>query len=280
MRLRFPFPIVAIAGVVGLGAISIAGAQGPTLQPAANPEVSFTTTLSGANEVPGGTGDPDGTGLATITANTSTGQVCVNLTSTNIDAMTALHIHPGAAGVEAAPVVDFAVTSGTTASKCVASTALQVAAIVAAPANFYINAHTAAFTDGAIRGQLATRVLGTAEVRLLDEPTRAYDSRAVVADGKLVVGTPRAIDLSASVPTTARAALITLTVTQTVGGGYVTAYSNALTAVPATSTVNWTAPNSDVATTTTVAVDGSGKIALLAGQNATHVIVDVIGYYL
>ena len=33
------------------------------------------------------------------------------------------------------------------------------------------------------------------------------------------------------------AALITLTVTQTVGGGFVTAYSNALTTVPATSIV-------------------------------------------
>jgi hypothetical protein len=279
MRLRFPFPIVAIAGVVGLGAISIAGAQGPTLQPAANPQASFTVALNGTNEFPG-PGDPDGTGTATVTVNGTTGQVCVNIATTNIDAMTAMHIHPGAAGVANPPVVDFVVTSGTSAAKCVSATPLQAAAIIATPADFYLNAHTAAFSAGAIRGQLAPRVLGTAEVRLLDEPTRAYDSRAVVADGKLVVGTPRVVDLSGSVPTTARAAVVTVTVTQTVGGGYVTAYSNALTAVPATSTVNWTAPNSDVATTTTVAVDGSGKIALLAGQNATHVIVDVIGYYL
>ena len=279
MRLRFPFPIVAIAGVVGLGAISIAGAQGPQLQPAANPQASFTVALNGTNEFPG-PGDPDGTGTATVTVNAVTGQVCVNIATTNIDAMNAMHIHPGAAGTANPPAVDFAVTSGTSAAKCVSTTPLQAAAIVAAPADFYLNAHNAAFSAGAIRGQLAARVLGAAEIRLLDEPTRAYDSRAVVADGKLVVGTPRVVDLSASVPTTARAAVVTVTVTQTVGGGYVTAYSNALTAVPATSTVNWTAANSDVATTTTVAVDGSGKIALLAGQNATHVIVDVIGYYL
>ena len=68
--------------------------------------------------------------------------------------------------------------------------------------------------------------------------------------------------------------------TQTVGGGFVTAYSNALTVAPATSTVNWTAANSDVATTTTVAVTREARSQLLAGQNSTHVIVDVIGYYL
>jgi len=282
MRLRFPLPAAILAGVVGLGAISIAGAQGPTLQPAANPQVSYSVALTGgATEVPVA-GDPDGTGQATLTINGTTGQVCVNITTANITPIINMHIHTGAVGVPGAVLVDFAETAGTktAVAKCVSTTPLIAASIIANPAGFYLNAHTAAFTGGAIRGQLAARVLGAAEVRLLDEPIRAYDSRAVVADGKLVVGTPRVVSLSPSVPATARAALITLTVTQTVGGGYVTAYSNALTTVPATSTVNWTAPNSDVATTTTVAVDGSGKLALLAGQNATHVIVDVIGYYL
>ncbi len=280
MRLRFPFPVLALAGVVGLGAISIAGAQEPRLQPAANPEASYTVVLNGANEVPG-PGDVDGTGQATVTVNGTTGLVCVNITTTNIAPITGMHIHTGAVGVDGPVLVNFAVTSGTAAAKCVTTSAVNAAAIVANPAGFYLNAHTdPSFPLGAIRGQLATRVLGTAEIRLLDEPARAYDSRQVVADGKLVVGTPRVVDLSASVPATARAALITLTVTQTVGGGFVTAYSNALTTVPATSTVNWTAANSDVATTTTVAVDGSGKLALVAGQNATHVVVDVIGYYL
>jgi len=196
--------------------------------------------------------------------------------------MTLMHIHTGAAGANGPVFVDFAPPSGTVTAvaKCVTDTPEKAQAIIANPAGHYLNVHSASFPNGAIRGQLAARVLGPAEIRLLDEPTRAYDSRQVAADGKLVVGTPRVVDLSASVPATARAAVVTVTVTQTVGGGFVTAYSNALTVAPATSTVNWTAPNSDVATTTTVAVDGSGKIALLAGQNATHVIVDVIGYYL
>jgi hypothetical protein len=49
MRLRFPIPIAVLAGVVGLGAVSIAGAQAPTLQPAANNETALTVALNGAN---------------------------------------------------------------------------------------------------------------------------------------------------------------------------------------------------------------------------------------
>jgi len=279
MRLRFPLPIVALAGVVGLGAISIAGAQEPRLSPAANDETTFSIRLNGTNEVPG-PGDADGTGQASVTINPVTGSVCVNLTSANIEPIAGMHIHPGAVGVANPPLLDFAVTSGTAVSKCVQEAAPgDAASIVANPAGFYLDAHTASFPNGAIRGQLVAVQSGVGELRMLAEPTRGYDSRTSGVSGKLVVGTARTVDLSASVPAGARAALVTVTVTQTEGGGFVTAFSNALATTPATSTVNWTAPNSDVATTTTVAV-ADGKIKLLAGQNSTHVIVDVIGYYL
>jgi len=282
MRLRFPIPVAVLAGVVGLGAISIAGAQAPTLQPAANPQVAYTVTLNGANEVAPNVGDPDGTGTATVTVNSVSGQVCVNITTALTEPMTLMHIHTGASTVNGPVFVDFAPPSGTVTAlaKCVTATPAQAAAINADPAGHYLNVHSASFPNGAIRGQLVARVLGPSEIRLLDEPARAYDSRQDATNGKLVVGTPRVVDLSASVPLNSRAAVVTITVTQTVGGGFVTAYSAALTVAPATSTVNWTAPNSDVATTTTVAVDGASKIALLAGQNQTHVVVDVIGYYL
>ena len=295
MRLRFPFPIAVLAGVVGLGAIAVAGAQAPpTLQPAANPEVAYTVSLTGgATEIPG-PGDPDGTGTASVTVNGVTGLVCVNISTTNITGIVNMHIHTGAVGVGGAVLVNFNETSGvnTAVNKCVTDTPANAASIIANPAGFYLNAHTVAFPNGAIRGQLvpALASAGAGALHLLDEPLRAYDSRTVAVDGKLVAGTTRVVDLStgmnslaasvAAVPATARAAVVTVTVTQTVGGGFVTAFSNALTTVPATSTVNWTAPNTDVAATTTVAVDGAGMIKLLAGQNSTHVIVDVIGYYL
>jgi hypothetical protein len=290
MRLRFPIPVVAvITSVVGLGAIAVAGAQdSPRLQPAANPESTFNVALNGINEIPDA--DLDGTGQATITVNTTTGLVCVNITTADITGIINMHIHEGDATVGSGPVrVDFAETAGTNTAvaKCVTTTTVQAAAIVATPAGFYLNAHTAAFPAGAIRGQLAPATTAGG-LHLLSEPLRAYDSRAAT-DGKLVAGTARTVDLSsgfngqsasvAAVPAAARAAIVTVTVTQTVGSGFLTAYSNSLTVAPSTSTINWTAPSSDIATTTTVAVDGSGKIALLAGQNGTHVIVDVIGYY-
>jgi CHRD domain len=292
MRLRFPIPVAVIASVVGLGAIAVAGAQeSPQLQAAANPQVSYTVALNGANEVAPNVGDPDGTGTATVTVNGTTGQVCVNITTALVEPMTLMHIHTGAAGVNGPVFVDFAVPSGTSTAiaKCVTATPAQAAAIIADPTGHYLNAHSASFPNGAIRGQLALAGNTAGALHLLDEPLRAYDSRSGT-DGKLVVGTARTVDLSsginslaasvAAVPPTARAAVVTITVTQTVGSGFVTAYSNALTVAPATSTINWTAANSDIGTTTTVAVDGSGKIALLAGLNGTHVIVDVIGYYL
>ena len=158
MRFRFPLPAAILAGVVGLGAISIAGAQEPRLQPAANPEASFTVGLNDTNEFPG-PGDPAGSGEATITVNTATGQVCLNLTTVGLPSITAAHIHPGAAGTANPPVVDFNVTSGTSVAKCVASTALQAAAIVANPTAFYLNAHTTAFPNGAIRGQLVAGMM-------------------------------------------------------------------------------------------------------------------------
>ena len=83
MRLRFPIPVAVITSVVGLGAIAVAGAQdSPRLQPAANPESTFNVALNGINEIPDA--DLDGTGQATITVNTTTGLVCVNITTTNI----------------------------------------------------------------------------------------------------------------------------------------------------------------------------------------------------
>ncbi|HEV8295970.1 MAG TPA: CHRD domain-containing protein [Acidimicrobiales bacterium] len=284
------FAIVSALTVISSGTAVAALRYGDPLRPAltVNPEVAYTVALTGAAEVPGGTGDGDGSGSATVTVNSSTGLVCVSITTANIDPMTGLHIHPGAVGVEGGIVVDFAVTSGTSAGKCVTTTASQAAAINADPTSFYLNAHTAAFTDGAIRGQLAARGNDVGALNLLPEPLRAYDSRgdasgALPANGSRSVSLRSAVDGNGAVvdavPPGARAAIVTLTVTQTVDGGYLTLFSNAIQGTPATSTVNWTATNSDVAATTTVLIDGSGSVKVTAGPRGTHFIIDVIGYY-
>jgi hypothetical protein len=68
-----------------------------------------------------------------------------------------------------------------------------------------------------------------------------------------------------------------VTVTGTVGAGYVTVYPCG-TAVPLTSTVNYTFGNDTVANSTIVQLNDLGRVCVTAAGTATHVIVDVVGY--
>lgn len=113
-----------------------------------------TATLTGAAGVPG-PGDADGTGTAKITLNAGQGQVCYELTVSNIGAATAAHIHTGAATV-AGPVLVGLQAPGSGSSKgCVDLDKEKVKEIIQNPANYYVNLHNAEFPDGAVRGQLS-----------------------------------------------------------------------------------------------------------------------------
>jgi len=114
----------------------------------------LTATLTGAAEVPG-PGDTDGTGTATITLNPGKGQVCYELTVSNIGTATGAHIHSGAAAV-AGPVLVGLQAPGSGSSKgCVDLDKEKIKEIIQNPANFYVNVHNAEFPDGAVRGQLS-----------------------------------------------------------------------------------------------------------------------------
>jgi len=121
----------------------------------------------------------------------------------------------------------------------------------------------------------------------LAAPQRAYDSR--VGGTKLAPGETRDILLLngtdgagvslPAVPIGAYAAQVVITVTQTNAAGYLTSHA-AGTAVPDTSTINWSMPNTTVAVGTVVRVDETSHVAITAGPSAsTHVIIDVIGFY-
>jgi hypothetical protein len=61
------------------------------------------------------------------------------------------HIHPGVAGVNGSPVVDF----GGSLSGCVSGVdPALIGDIIANPSAYYFNVHTAEFPGGAVRGQL------------------------------------------------------------------------------------------------------------------------------
>jgi len=114
--------------------------------------VIATAVLDGAGETKGG--DPDGSGSFSAEIDIETGDVCYMLSVDDIGSVSAAHIHKGAAGKDGKPVTAIDVT-GPDDDLCIALEPTTLEEIIAAPANYYVNVHTADFPAGAIRGQLA-----------------------------------------------------------------------------------------------------------------------------
>ena len=117
----------------------------------------YTTTMTGANEVPG-PGDPDGTGTARVIVNYGQKRVCFELTAAHIVTPTAAHIHFAPVGVAGGVVVPLTAPTGPdpyTSSGCVDVSAAVAKGILKNGAGYYVNVHNADFPAGAIRGQLA-----------------------------------------------------------------------------------------------------------------------------
>src|SRR4051812_34954926 len=163
---------------------------------------TFVASLSGsATAAPAS--DPDGTGTASITfhiktagsATVGSADVCWDITYNGIDGTPiAAHIHAGEVGVNGpivvpAPGVSFSNLGPNSSTGCTDTNAAAVEDIMATSSNFYVNVHTVAFPNGAIRGQLSEGPAAPGVAHLLTEPLRAYDSRT--ADGPLAINTPR-----------------------------------------------------------------------------------------
>ncbi len=109
-------------------------------------QVELGASLSGLNEV--AAGDPDGTGEAEVKVEGT--EVCWEIGVANIATVVAAHIHVGAIGANGPVVVDFqGQLEGCTTVSPVLAMALRNT-----PQNYYVNVHTAAFSSGAVRGQL------------------------------------------------------------------------------------------------------------------------------
>ncbi len=248
-------------------------------------ERPFIANLNGANEAPTA-GDADGIGAAAVTIDPVTGEVCADLRVDKIATAVASHIHRGVAGVAGPIVVNFNPPTPTS-STCVMAGSTLAAEIVANPAGFYVNVHTADYPGGAIRGQLGASGTTSGSTRLLSEPLRAYDSRETT-DGPVPPLTTRIISLAfgkdgagvskVAVPPGAVGAIVRVTVVDTVNAGFLKVYSNALTAAPATSSVNWYETGAITGSDNTVTVDAEGKVKVTTGGNQTNVVIDVVGY--
>lgn len=124
--------------------------------------VSQQALLAGGNEVgsdgKADAGDPDGNGAASISIDPEAGKLCFAIVVNNLDAPVAAHLHQGTAGRNGPVVVTLkAPDSGDpgTASGCVDNVdRMLLQTIHAHPWAYYINVHSGAYPDGAVRGQL------------------------------------------------------------------------------------------------------------------------------
>jgi hypothetical protein len=119
------------------------------------------TTLSGAEEVPTGVGDPDGSGTAELALNAGQEEVCYELTWANLDGVVQrAHIHEAPSGVNGDIVVSlfegqsFAGTGNASGCDLGDATRDEIRRILTDPSGFYVNIHDSVRPAGAIRGQL------------------------------------------------------------------------------------------------------------------------------
>ena len=142
--------------LAGCGAAAFALAGCETVDETVNEVVgnAFSATLTGGSEVPG-PGDPDGWGRARVTINDAANTICTDLEVRDIGDVTAAHIHQGGAGVAGPPVVTLDSPDDDDSDDCDTKDDALVDAIRNNPGAFYVNVHTVAHPDGAIRGQLA-----------------------------------------------------------------------------------------------------------------------------
>ncbi|MGE5235905.1 MAG: CHRD domain-containing protein [Acidobacteriota bacterium] len=118
---------------------------------------SFTATLAGSREA-GGTGDPDGTGIAVLTLDGTTAYYYFWVK--DVDPPTAARIYGGRPGESGSVVVDFSPSFQAVGSSAYISlgnvtvSGATAQAISEDPFSFYLDVATAAFPGGALRGQV------------------------------------------------------------------------------------------------------------------------------
>ena len=166
----------ALIGLLLLGSLAAAcGNDTPTTPSSASSSVTFTTTLLPSSEVPPINGsEANGSGTGTLKFNV-TRDSAGNITAATMDAavsvtgfpagtaLTASHIHPGAPGANGGILVSLGLAagevtvptgSGSFSRQGISVPADQANSILANPAGFYLNIHTAANPGGVARGQL------------------------------------------------------------------------------------------------------------------------------
>jgi len=150
---RFKAALAAGVLLLVLGPAASAPAQAPT---------TFVVDLSSANEVPGCTaGEESGAhGTAVIQIDEETGDITYRVVAVNlpgsVTSSPGAHIHAGVAGSIGGVVAPLELTGLETGLVAAGTTTDPelAAALLAAPAGYYVNVHTNICPGGAVRGQL------------------------------------------------------------------------------------------------------------------------------
>ena len=153
-------PRVRVA--ITLAAALCAAAAAVASTPAAGATKSLYAFLDGKFETSGG--DTDGHARFGITFDRARGRVCFDLRKFKLETPAAAHIHRGRKGTDGPIVVTFfSKPTGAGRGKitgCVKGVArTTIDKILARPADYYANVHTATYPGGSVRGQLTTRKL-------------------------------------------------------------------------------------------------------------------------
>src|SRR4051794_40004331 len=147
MRLFVTFTLAAV------GALGVVGtASAARTDEASHGGRPLHATLLPENQVPPTASE--GSGTALVTLNQGQGEVCWDISASDLTSPVILaHIHHGAADTNGQVVVDF-MEPVNGLNGCVNADAGLIKQIRQDPADYYVNVHTTMFPAGEVRGQL------------------------------------------------------------------------------------------------------------------------------
>ena len=111
-------------------------------------------SLFGENEVGHEGAGKDAMGDFSVEFDLKRARMCYLLEVSGLDEVVAAHIHEGNKTENGPPVMTLQLAGPKGDDICVAADKELITKIVQRPENYYVNVHTTAFPEGAVRGQL------------------------------------------------------------------------------------------------------------------------------
>jgi hypothetical protein len=155
MRRRY-----VVLGTVAAAALVLGVATQVVAQGGGGGNRAFFAVMTGAKEIRAGESAGDSNGRGSFSAILDGRTLCYGIQVKNIENPVAAHIHPGgptARGPVAIGLKQPAKGDPGASAQCVTLSRSRANALSANPGGFYVNVHTAALPNGAIRGQLFAR---------------------------------------------------------------------------------------------------------------------------